>query len=170
MRNILIGTLFCLLCGCRVEMLQLLGATIDSNEARAQRGLAPRELVEAEGLEELAPEEDLNLARFEFDSFADGGIPMVDAGLGDGDVADAQVPFEEICVDVEPGGTCPAHGWSCPAGFYDVHGNGRLCQENDECLYDEDDCAEDQVCVNTAGSFECHPAPPGAPLEPETAE
>lgn len=158
MRNLILAGLLLGLCGCRVELLQLLGATVDSNEARAQRGLAPLELSELTEEEEEAIElavPDVSFARLdETENFVDGGIPIDhDAGVVE---TDASVHLVEICTDVLPGGSCPSFGRACPEGFWGEQGTVLACHEIDECLHELHDCAENQRCENTVGSFVCH--------------
>jgi hypothetical protein len=42
----------------------------------------------------------------------------------------------------------------CPHGFFSEHGK---CTDVNECDLGEDDCTEDQACLNTKGSYLCIP-------------
>jgi hypothetical protein len=139
MRNIISLIFVVLLSGCRVDILQILSASVDTSDQ------APTRL--------RLDNPDANIETI--DDFADAGLRSIESTLVDSGVVDARPHYSEICRDAVPNGTCPAHGWSCPPGFFDVHGNGRLCQEIDECEIEDDNCTEDEQCVNTAGSFLC---------------
>uniref|UniRef100_A0A3B3V6E6 Fibulin-7-like n=1 Tax=Poecilia latipinna TaxID=48699 RepID=A0A3B3V6E6_9TELE len=53
------------------------------------------------------------------------------------------------CVNTPGGYRC-----SCPAG-YNVTRDGRSCKDIDECATRQNNCTNDQMCVNTYGGFQC---------------
>ena len=52
---------------------------------------------------------------------------------------------------------------SCMDGFF---GNGKNCTDYDECGLMTYECAEDEVCKNTPGSYDCEKCPKGYEKEP----
>ena len=76
----------------------------------------------------------------------------VDAGLADPCArehggCDPLVP----CYDTRGKPTCGV----CPRGFEDVHDDGTLCRDIDECQSGKAGCAQHARCINQRGSFEC---------------
>ena len=59
----------------------------------------------------------------------------------------------------DPVATCIAEGGSatciCPDGYEDINGDGKECQDIDECVGGLDDCDEVADCQNTEGGYEC---------------
>uniref|UniRef100_A0A7N8WVV0 Fibulin-7-like n=1 Tax=Mastacembelus armatus TaxID=205130 RepID=A0A7N8WVV0_9TELE len=53
------------------------------------------------------------------------------------------------CVNTAGGYRC-----SCPVG-YDVTQDGRSCRDIDECATRQNNCTNDQMCINTYGGFQC---------------
>lgn len=56
-----------------------------------------------------------------------------------------------VCDDASGDADC-----FCPDGYYDVQGDGSLCEDIDECDEGTDDCADQtKTCMNTVGGFDC---------------
>lgn len=59
-------------------------------------------------------------------------------------------PNYSTCTNTIGGYNC-----TCLSGFEDINGDGTLCQDVDECRYNDDTCSVQATCSNTPGSFQC---------------
>lgn len=137
MRNLLLILCVLGLCGCRVELLQLFGATIDSDEGRAARGLPPREL-----------EEEFSDENFDVPSVGEYRLALNEEVIPD-------------CTSAQPGKECLSPDGTCPEGFSLVSEKENTCREIDECLEGNGGCDTRATCTNTVGSRECGACPDG---------
>lgn len=58
----------------------------------------------------------------------------------------------------------------CPDGYRDVDGDGRSCQDEDECKAGADECSRRSECVNTPGGYTCRCRAPAYVGEGESCE
>jgi len=130
--------LFCLLlCGCRVDMLQLLGATIYPDDESALRGPSPADMSEA--FDNTFPPEETIAARY---------VPNV-------------FETQSSCSDIEPEGMCDSVDGECPEGFRTHPEVAMACLELNECLTNNGGCDARTTCTNIVGSRTCGSCPPG---------
>ncbi|KAK3252311.1 hypothetical protein CYMTET_38383 [Cymbomonas tetramitiformis] len=57
--------------------------------------------------------------------------------------------------------SCDAVCGTCPTGYVDVHGDGTVCDDMDECARDHRACSRLVDCWNLDGGYECGSCPGG---------
>jgi hypothetical protein len=88
----------------------------------------------------------------------DAPVASPDAPVASPDAhpVDATPPTPDAnCGLCDPVAACTGAGCVCPSGYDDVHGDGSLCQDVDECRAGTDLCAADAICANLPGSYSC---------------